>query len=180
MLGVERIALPLPVDADQGQRAAGVELDHNVDRMSTPTLKNWQLCTGRQLGAASSAASAVARSRSPRSPACHAAPSAAVDHDVGCSQRNLVARFREQVGLAPKALARVLRFQASLQLLEHGGRSLADMTALAGYDDQADCTASSAPRRLHTEFPCWPPPVAEVSFVERLGPSSARWFVSSP
>lgn len=63
--------------------------------------------------------------------------------EVGCSHRHLVARFREQVGLAPKAVARVLRFQASLRLLERGGRSLADVAASAGYYDQA---------HLHREF----------------------------
>ena len=56
---------------------------------------------------------------------------------VGWSHRHLVGRFREQVGLAPKSVARVLRLQRSLVLLERSGESLAGVALAAGFCDQA-------------------------------------------
>ena len=56
---------------------------------------------------------------------------------VGWSHRHLVARFREQIGLAPKSIARVLRLQRSLVLLERSGDSLAEVALAAGFCDQA-------------------------------------------
>jgi AraC-like DNA-binding protein len=56
---------------------------------------------------------------------------------VGWSHRHLVARFREQIGLAPKSAARVLRLQRSLVLLERSGDSLAEVALAAGFCDQA-------------------------------------------
>jgi AraC-like DNA-binding protein len=55
----------------------------------------------------------------------------------GFSHRHLVARFREEVGMTPKSLARVLRFEHSLTLLRQTGTPLADVAAAAGYYDQA-------------------------------------------
>lgn len=62
--------------------------------------------------------------------------------DIGWSRRHLVARFQEQVGLPPKAVARILRFQRALRLLSNprtgsGARSWADVAAVCGYYDQA-------------------------------------------
>jgi AraC-like DNA-binding protein len=54
----------------------------------------------------------------------------------GLSHRHLVARFREEVGMTPKSLARVLRFEHSLSMLESGD-TLADVAIAAGYYDQA-------------------------------------------
>ena len=56
---------------------------------------------------------------------------------TGWSHRHLVARFRDQVGLAPKAAARVLRFERSLRLMRRAELSLAEVAADAGYYDQA-------------------------------------------
>jgi AraC-like DNA-binding protein len=58
--------------------------------------------------------------------------------ELGCSRRHLAARFGEEVGLAPKAFARVLRFQRVLDLLERegGARRFADIAAAGGYYDQ--------------------------------------------
>lgn len=56
---------------------------------------------------------------------------------AGFSHRHLVARFREQVGLAPKSIARVLRLQHALALLERSPVSLAEVALAAGFYDQA-------------------------------------------
>ncbi|WP_232663520.1 helix-turn-helix transcriptional regulator [Pseudonocardia sp. TRM90224] len=64
---------------------------------------------------------------------------------TGWSRRHLLNRFRAQVGLGPKASARVLRFQRAAELLVPtlssgpAGRvgSLADVAATCGYADHA-------------------------------------------
>jgi AraC-like DNA-binding protein len=65
-----------------------------------------------------------------------------VAEEVGWSRRHLAERFREEVGLAPKATARVARFDVAKQLLirGQGSASLADVAATAGYADQAHFT----------------------------------------
>jgi AraC-like DNA-binding protein len=50
--------------------------------------------------------------------------------------RQLERRFRERVGLAPKALARVLRFQAVLEAAGRGGASWVALALDHGYFDQ--------------------------------------------
>ncbi|WP_158509454.1 helix-turn-helix domain-containing protein [Saccharothrix espanaensis] len=55
---------------------------------------------------------------------------------TGWSQRQLERRFREQIGLPPKAAARVLRFERALRLLV-AGAPLAEVAAACGYYDQA-------------------------------------------
>ncbi|MGW3007918.1 helix-turn-helix domain-containing protein [Streptomyces sp. NPDC001219] len=71
-----------------------------------------------------------------------AAPVAALAEDVGWSARHLTARFRQETGLAPKAAARVIRFDRARRLLgaeARTGRSplLADLAVRCGYFDQA-------------------------------------------
>ncbi|CAM5429409.1 helix-turn-helix domain-containing protein [Streptomyces aurantiogriseus] len=56
--------------------------------------------------------------------------------EVGWSVRQLENRFREQIGLGPKAAARVLRLQRARRLLA-AGRGLAETAALCGFYDQA-------------------------------------------
>ncbi|MFI8532872.1 helix-turn-helix domain-containing protein [Streptomyces aquilus] len=56
--------------------------------------------------------------------------------DVGWSVRQLESRFREQIGLGPKAAARVLRLQRARRLLA-AGRGQAETAALCGFYDQA-------------------------------------------
>ncbi|MEX2272439.1 MAG: helix-turn-helix transcriptional regulator [Vicinamibacterales bacterium] len=53
--------------------------------------------------------------------------------------RHLERRFLQQVGLTPKRLARIARFQHALHLLDHPGRAPrgADAAAECGYADQA-------------------------------------------
>ncbi len=55
---------------------------------------------------------------------------------TGFSLRHLERRFREQIGLSPKRLARILRLNRAIRLLSAGGRP-ADTAARCGYYDQA-------------------------------------------
>jgi AraC-like DNA-binding protein len=58
--------------------------------------------------------------------------------ETGWSRRHLAARFREHVGLAPKAFGRILRFRhAARELVRPDGRSLAEIALDCGYYDQA-------------------------------------------
>ncbi|MDC3957980.1 helix-turn-helix domain-containing protein [Polyangium jinanense] len=63
---------------------------------------------------------------------------AQVNARTGLSPRQLIARFRDQVGLAPKAYWRVRRFQAALRRLESARDTRgAEIAAEHGYFDQA-------------------------------------------
>jgi AraC-like DNA-binding protein len=67
-----------------------------------------------------------------------AIPIGALADEVGWSRRHLVARFRQQIGLPPKTMARILRFEHLLGRLRAGGP--VDWTRLAaecGYYDQS-------------------------------------------
>jgi AraC-like DNA-binding protein len=58
--------------------------------------------------------------------------------ELGWSRRRIAARFREEVGLPPKAVARLLRFERAKTLLDRGDRpSLADVALDAGFYDQS-------------------------------------------
>ena len=59
-----------------------------------------------------------------------------IQRDVGWGDRHLRARFLEQVGMSPKAMARVLRLQTALRA-HLAGRSWAQAAVLARYHDQA-------------------------------------------
>ena len=56
---------------------------------------------------------------------------------LGRSRRHLATQFREQVGLPPKAVARVVRFDRAVELLGRNGADLADVAFECGYYDQA-------------------------------------------
>jgi AraC-like DNA-binding protein len=56
--------------------------------------------------------------------------------EVGWGVRHLENRFREQIGLSPKAAARVLRLQRARRLLA-AGHGQAETAAVCGYYDQA-------------------------------------------
>jgi len=56
--------------------------------------------------------------------------------ELGCSRRHLAARFREHVGVSPKAAARVIRFHTAVQRLSAGGAGWADIALDCGYYDQ--------------------------------------------
>jgi AraC-like DNA-binding protein len=59
--------------------------------------------------------------------------------ETGWSRRHVTERFRHQLGISPKAYARLVRFQHATALLMDpaGGRSLADVAMAAGYYDQS-------------------------------------------
>ena len=60
---------------------------------------------------------------------------------TGWSERHFVTQFRENVGLTPKAFARVLRFSRAVRLMTNGrAGNLADVAQLCGYYDQAHFT----------------------------------------
>ena len=59
----------------------------------------------------------------------------ALADEVGWSRRHLAASWRRDVGLGPKAVARILRFQRALRLVR-AGRTLADAAYDCGYADQ--------------------------------------------
>lgn len=57
------------------------------------------------------------------------------------SRKHLVHRFRQQLGLPPKAIARMIRFQAALAMARSPENSgWADIAAACGYADQAHFT----------------------------------------
>lgn len=57
--------------------------------------------------------------------------------DLGISGRQLERRFVIEVGLGPKLLCRILRFQTVFQAVEHGDSRWADVAAGCGYYDQS-------------------------------------------
>jgi AraC-like DNA-binding protein len=58
--------------------------------------------------------------------------------ELGWSRRRIAAHFREEVGLAPKTAARLLRFERAKTLLDRFDRpSLADVALESGFYDQA-------------------------------------------
>jgi AraC-like DNA-binding protein len=62
--------------------------------------------------------------------------------EIGWSRRHFAARFREQVGLAPKPTARVLRFHwaADLLLRAKVGTTITDVAMASGYADHSHMT----------------------------------------
>jgi AraC-like DNA-binding protein len=56
---------------------------------------------------------------------------------LGRSRRHLAQRFREQVGLPPKTVARILRFERAVELLGTREIGLAELAFACGYYDQA-------------------------------------------
>ncbi len=66
--------------------------------------------------------------------------------ETGWSRRHVTERFRRQLGVPPKAYARLLRFQhATARLMdEEAGRSLADVATETGYYDQSHLTREFA------------------------------------
>jgi AraC-like DNA-binding protein len=57
--------------------------------------------------------------------------------ELGCSRRHLSVKFREQVGLSPKTVARLLRFEHVRRQLETDPKGWADIAYASGYCDQS-------------------------------------------
>ena len=69
------------------------------------------------------------------------APIAALADELGWSAKRLVARFKEEVGVSPKSVARLLRFErASALLAREVPPSLTAVAADCGYYDQSHLT----------------------------------------
>jgi AraC-like DNA-binding protein len=66
-----------------------------------------------------------------------AASIAGLRESSGVSAKRLAADFRSQVGVTPKFLARLVRFQRAIGLLQAPFASLSDVALAAGYYDQA-------------------------------------------
>ena len=65
-------------------------------------------------------------------------PIGELTRELRCSRRHLATRFREQIGLAPKAFAQILRFDRGVRRLRSEGESsLAEVAHDCGYYDQA-------------------------------------------
>jgi AraC-like DNA-binding protein len=65
-----------------------------------------------------------------------AAPIGTLAQELGWSRRRLAVAFREQLGMAPKPLARILRFERAVERLR-AGAALAELALDCGYYDQA-------------------------------------------
>jgi AraC-like DNA-binding protein len=61
----------------------------------------------------------------------------ALADDLGWSPRRLIERFRDHVGLPPKAAARVIRLDRAISALRTGTPRIAEVAAACGYADQA-------------------------------------------
>lgn len=62
----------------------------------------------------------------------------ALSRDLSCSRKTLIQRFHAQVGLAPKAVAGILRFAHATQRIRAADEeSWADLAVSCGYYDQA-------------------------------------------
>jgi len=60
---------------------------------------------------------------------------------TGLSKTRLAEAFREQIGLAPKLYARVVRFRRAAALLQKGAEPLVEVALAAGYYDQPHMNA---------------------------------------
>lgn len=63
---------------------------------------------------------------------------AALADEIGCSRKHLITQFREHIGLTPKTVARILRFQEVIKMV-NGATEIdwAEIALAAGYYDQA-------------------------------------------
>jgi AraC-like DNA-binding protein len=67
-----------------------------------------------------------------------AVPIHVLAEEIGWSHRRLISRFREQIGVAPKTFARLIRFDRAVSALRaSAARGLAEVAYECGYFDQA-------------------------------------------
>ena len=62
---------------------------------------------------------------------------AALAEAVGWSRSRLVDRFRREIGVPPKTVARIARFRLAVDRMSAGEASLAQIAAECGYADQS-------------------------------------------
>ncbi|HEX3190432.1 MAG TPA: helix-turn-helix domain-containing protein [Streptosporangiaceae bacterium] len=94
-----------------------------------------------------------------------AVPIGALAREVGWSHKHLITKFRQQVGLAPKTAARLVRFEQVWRRLGHGGPAHWDRIAAdGGYADQShlirdfrEFTGGSPAEFLARSIPAAPP-----------------------
>ena len=66
-----------------------------------------------------------------------AVPIATLVQELGCSSRHLSARFGQDVGMTPKAFARMVRFERAVERLRASDEELGVIAVDCGYYDQA-------------------------------------------
>ncbi|MFI6317500.1 helix-turn-helix domain-containing protein [Nonomuraea sp. NPDC050556] len=80
-----------------------------------------------------------------------AVPVSELVRQSGWSHRHLIARFREEIGVTPKELARLMRFEHAVNLLREPGSALSTVAAEAGFYDQTHLN-----REFHRLAGCLP------------------------
>jgi AraC-like DNA-binding protein len=60
--------------------------------------------------------------------------------EIGWSRRHFGEQFRMEIGVTPKTLARIARFEQACALLRGAPTSIADVAAASGYHDQSHMT----------------------------------------
>lgn len=86
---------------------------------------------------------------------------------IGWSDRYFATRFREQIGIAPKAAARRIRFNRAHQLLKDSEHpALSEIAAICGYSDQ-----SHFAREFRQFSGCSPAVYRKARFPDLLGTS---------
>ena len=83
--------------------------------------------------------------------------------ELGCSRKHLAAGFRDHLGLAPKAAARLVRFHHALRLVERGLDG-AEVAFRCGYADQAHFIKEF--HRFTGDTPAAYAPAEEVRFLQ--------------
>ena len=81
---------------------------------------------------------------------------------LGRSRRHLAARFRDEIGLPPKTVARIMRFDRAVARIGGGGTTLAEVAFECGYFDQAHMN------RDFRQFAGTSP----AAFAPRIGPAA--------
>lgn len=64
-------------------------------------------------------------------------PIGTLSSSIGWSRKHFTERFRREIGLPPKSVARMMRFHHACRLAQRGGNGWAMIAAESGYADQA-------------------------------------------
>jgi AraC-like DNA-binding protein len=103
-------------------------------------------------------------------------PISALADEVGWTRQHLVTRFRQQIGLTPKTVARVLRLhRAAVMMVQPSPPPWSEIAHRCGYADQAHLNRDfrALTGTTPTEYvPTTPPPFLDVSTGRDARPSS--------